>query len=67
MEQVLEYFEMGYKVYVGSYYGDQLLESAEEIKDCWEEAEEDGWLYIDDDVEVDDEEKKVIFFVGNDE
>lgn len=66
LEMVLGYFEAGYAVYFGSYYGESQYESAEEIVAEWEEDEADEWLYIES-VEVDEEAHEVHVFVGDDE
>ena len=66
LEKVLEYFEQGYAVYGGSYWGESLMESAEEIAEDWEDVESDEWLYIES-VEVDEEAHEVHYFIGNDE
>lgn len=66
LEMVLGYFEAGYVVYFGSYYGESEMESREEIVDEWESAEEDDWLYIES-VDVDEEAHEVHVFVGDDE
>ena len=59
MAQVLEMFAQGYEVVVGSYYGDSVVESAEEIQDVFEE--EDEWVHVE--VEVDEEARRVELFV----
>ena len=66
MEQVLEYLAQGYAVYLGSYYGESLVESAEELREEWEDVEDDEWLYVES-VDVDDETRAVHVFVGDDE
>ena len=66
LENVLDLFAQGYAVYFGSYYGDSLMDSAEEIREEWEDVETDEWLYIES-IEVDHEAKEVRVFVGNDE
>ena len=66
LANVLEYFNKGYAVYFGSYYGESLYESAEEIQEEWEEDMADEWLYIQS-VEVNDNVHEVHVFVGNDE
>ncbi len=66
LAKVLEYFDKGYAVYFGSYYGDSLYESAEEIQEEWEEDMADKWLYIQS-VDVDDEAHEIYIFIGNDE
>lgn len=66
MEQVLEYFAQGYAVYLGSYYGESLIESAEELREEWEDVEDDEWLYVES-VDVDDEACAVHVFIGDDE
>ena len=66
LKNVLDFFAQGYVVYFGSYYGDSLMESAEEIREEWEDAETDEWLYLES-IEVDPEAKEVRVFVGNDE
>ena len=66
LEMVLGYFEAGYAVYFGSYYGESEMESREEIVDEWEGAEDDDWLYIES-VDVDEEAHEVHVFVGDDE
>ena len=59
MAQVLEMFAQGYEVVVGSYYGDSVVESAEEIQDVFEE--EDEWVHVE--VEIDEEARRVELFV----
>ena len=66
LANVLEYFNKGYAVYFGSYYGESLYESAEEIREEWEEDMADEWLYIES-VDVDDDAHEVHVFIGNDE
>ena len=65
MAQVLEMFAQGYEVVIESYYGDEVVKSAEEIQDIFEEAEEDEWVYVE--VEVDEEAHRVELFVQYDE
>lgn len=65
MAQVLEMFAQGYEVIIGSYYGDEVVESAEEIQDVFEEAEEDEWIQIE--IKVDKEARQVELFVQCDE
>lgn len=65
-EMVLGYFEMGYAVYFGSYYGEGLYETVEEIRECLEEIEDDDWLYVES-VTVDDDAREVRVFIGDDE
>lgn len=66
LEMVLGYFEAGYVVYFGSYYGESEVESREEIVDAWEAAEDDDWLYIES-VDINEEAHEVHVFVGDDE
>ena len=65
MAQILEMFAQGYEVIIGSYYGDEVVESAEEIQDVFEEAEEDEWIQIE--IKVDKEARRVELFVQRDE
>lgn len=65
MAQVLKMFAQGYEVIIGSYYGDEVVESAEEIQDVFEEAEEDEWIQIE--IKVDKEARQVELFVQCDE
>ena len=64
-DQVMEMFAQGYVVVVGSYYGDHVVESAEEIADTFEEAEEDEYVSVS--VDVDEEARRVELFVSCDE
>ena len=64
-KEILKYFEEGYEIYLSSWYGDDILESEEEINEIKEEMKENNWLTAD--IEVKDDEKKVYIFVGNDE
>lgn len=66
MEKVLALFAEGYAVYIGSYYGESLEESAEDIVDVFDDVEGDEWLYIQS-VSVDDAAREVHVFIGNDE
>ncbi len=66
LEMILNYFGKGFAVYFGSYYGDDLMETAEEIREVWEDTEEDEWLYIES-VNVDAEAHEIRVFIGNDE
>ena len=66
LEMILDYFGQGYTVYFGSYYGDDLMETAEEIREVWEDTEDDEWLYIES-VDVDAEAREIRVFIGNDE
>lgn len=66
LAQVLEYFERGYAVYGGSYYGESLMDTVDDIIEDWDEVEDDEWLYIES-VEVDEEAHEVHYFIGNDE
>lgn len=67
LERVLEMFAQGWVVELGSYYGAEVAEDAEAIRECFEEVEEDeaGWLYVD--VKFFEEEQRVEVFVGSDE
>lgn len=65
MAQVLEMFAQGYEVVVGSYYGDEIVESAEEIQEVFEEAEEDEWIRVE--VKVDEETQRIELFVQCDD
>lgn len=65
MERVLELFAQGWVVEIGSYYGSEVVEDAEEICDCFEEAEEEDYLEVE--VEILEDEKRVELFVLNDE
>ena len=61
--QVIEMFEQGYEVVIGSYYGDDVVESVDEIEEVFEEAEEDDYLELS--VEVDEEAHRVELFMQN--
>ena len=65
MAQVLEMFAQGYEVVVGSCYGDEVVESAEEIQDVFEEAEEDEWMRVE--IKVDEEARRIELFVQCDD
>lgn len=54
---MMEYFEAGYKVICGSYWGDVEVDDPEEIE-CYEECS--------DLVSVDEEKKEVYFFDNQD-
>lgn len=60
MERVLELFAQGWVVEIGSYYGSSVVEDAEEIRDCFEEAEEDEYLEVE--VEIFEDEHRVELF-----
>lgn len=64
-DQVMEMFAQGYVVVVGSYYGDRVVESAEEIVDVFDEEEEDEYVSVS--VDVDEETRRVELFVSCDE
>lgn len=66
LEKILGYFAQGYTVYSDSYYGSDLCETEEEIREELEEALEDEYLSIGY-VEVDEEAREIHFMVQNDE
>ena len=65
MDRVLELFAKGWVVEVGSYYGSDVIEDAEEIRDTFEEAEDDEYLSLE--VEFFEQEHRVELFMQNDE
>ena len=69
LQQTINFFEQGFKVYFGSYYGETLMESADEIREGWEDAEnggDNGYIYIQS-VDVDMDAKEIHVFFGDDE
>lgn len=60
LERVLELFAQGWVVEMGSYYGSSVAEDAEEIRECFEEAEEDEYLEVE--VEIFEDEHRVELF-----
>ena len=69
LQQVMHFFKQGFAVYFGSYYGESLIDSAEEIRACWKDADnggDNGYLYIQS-VDVDMDAKEVHVFIGDDE
>ena len=66
MEQRLhELFEQGYSFFYSDYWGDDLLESWEEIVEDYHSDDGDEWCYVR--VIVDDEAREVCLFHENDE
>ena len=65
MEKVLEMFAQGWVVEIGSYYGSHVVEDAEEIRDTFEEVEDDEYLSLE--VEFFEQEHRVELFVQDDE
>ena len=41
-KEILKYFEEGYEIYLSSWYGDDILESEEEINEIKEEMKENS-------------------------
>ena len=70
LQQMINYVEQGFAVYFGSYYGETLMESMDEIKEGWmdvvENGGDNGYLYIQS-VDVDMDVKEIHVFIGDDE
>lgn len=66
-EKLVGYFEDGYKIFFGSYYGDddEPIESLQELEWTYKDSTCDS-LYIAS-VDVDDESQSVYVYVGDDE
>ena len=65
MDRVLELFAEGWVVEVGSYDGSYVVEDAEEIRDTFEEVEDDEYLSLE--VEFFEQEHRVELFMQDDE
>lgn len=65
MDRVLELFAKGWAVEVGSYYGSHMVEDAEEIRDTFEEVEDDEYLSLE--VEFFEQEHRIELFMQDDE
>ena len=63
-KEVIKYFEDGYKVILGSYWGDQEIEDAEEISEVFEESDDKVFVKS---VEIDEVAKEVYIFIEIDE
>ncbi len=64
-EKVIEMFNEGYEVVISNYYGDTVVENAEEIEWEFEDCEGDEWITLK--VEVDEEAKRMVIWEENDE
>ena len=64
-EQVVELFKAGYKVVVGTYYGEEAVETVEDIEDVFSEVEDGEWTSMD--VEIDHEKKEIQLWIEDDE
>lgn len=64
-EEVIKMFNEGYEVVISSYYGDTVVEDAEEIEWEFDDYEEDEWVTLK--IEVDEEAKRVVIWEENDE